>query len=224
LSKEFCVVPGTRASLSTLAGVLRRGFQNEPVQEWLFPNRYCRALASELWFRGLIKSALQRSTVWRLEDNSSAAVWFQPGVYGKGIGLADTALSALIAFNRRTKWRKTRLDHEIEVRRPREPHWYLAAVATEAVHRSQGRGRVVLSPALEACDRERILAYLETATPQSVKFYESLGFEVSSSFSLPDGPQVWCMGRSPRRREVKDLLSEERTASSRARNRFHLKK
>lgn len=189
------VVHATATDLGILAGVLRRGFEEEPAQKWLFPNRHYRRLASELWFRGMIREGLMRNTVWRTEDNSSAAVWFEPGARGSGTGLEEKLLRLLIKINRRTAHIKAELDHELQIRRPREPHWYLAAVATNAKHRSQGRGRAVLCPALQTCDREHMPAYLETSAPRSVKFYVSLGFNVLSLISLRDGPEIWCMGR-----------------------------
>jgi len=189
------VVPGESADLSNLAAVLRRGFDEEPVQQWLFPSRTYRTLASELWFRGMLRGALENGTIWRLADNSSIAVWFGPGCEGEGIGLADKLFRAVIKINPRTARLKSELDHQLQVRRPPDPHWYLAAVATETGFRGQGRGKAVLNPTLLECDRQHLPAYLETSNPRSVPFYESLGFTVWSEFSVQDGPGVWCMGR-----------------------------
>jgi GNAT superfamily N-acetyltransferase len=189
------VIPGTSTNLGTLASLLRRGFEDEPVQKWLFPNKYYRTLASELWFRGMIKEALGCSTVWCLEDYSAVAVWFKPDFYENESGLFWKLLKVVIKLNRRTSRIKEELDHELTIRRPKEPHWYLAAVATEKRNRSQGRGSLVLQPVLSLCDQEHVLAYLETSNPLSIKFYESLGFDVWASFSLHEGPEVWCMGR-----------------------------
>lgn len=195
MNTDLEALPGTSAGVGTIAGLLRRGFDDEPVQKWLFPNRQYRKLASELWFRGLIKEALLAGNVWYLEDYSTAAVWFKPGIYGSGMGLTAKLFELIIKLNQRTARIKQELDHELEVRRPQEPHWYLAAVATEARYRNQGRARKVLYPVLDVCDQAHILAYLETSTSLSIKFYESLGFNVWNRFSLHDGPEVWCMGR-----------------------------
>ena len=189
------VVQGNSADISSLAAVLTRGFDEEPVQQWLFPIKIYRTLASVLWFRGMLKGALEKGTIWRFEDNSSTAVWFRPGCQGEGVGFADKLFRTVVTINPRTARLKNDVDHELEVRRPQEPHWYLAAVATETRFRGQGRGKAVLRPTLLECDRRHLLAYLETSNPSSVPFYESLGFTIWSEFSVRKGPLIWCMGR-----------------------------
>jgi len=182
-----------------MARLLRHGFEEEPVQRWLYPSRAWRVVASELWFRALLADALRTGEVWRFHDFSSVAVWFAPGEASKGSGPSAAILNALEAAHRRAAAIRGELEQELARRRPAERHWYLAAVSTELGLRGEGRGRDVLAPVLARCEREGQLAYLETSEPRSIAFYERLGFEVCSRFELTAGPTVWTMGRQPGR-------------------------
>jgi ribosomal protein S18 acetylase RimI-like enzyme len=188
-----------RGEVRRLVRLLRGGFEEEPVQRWLYPSRAWRVVASELWFHAMLADALRAGEVWRFDDFSSVAVWLAPGDRSKGSGPWAAILKALEAVNRRAAAIRSELDEELERRRPPARHWYLAAVSTERGRRGEGRGRDVLAPVLARCEQEGRLAYLETSEPRSIAFYERLGFEVWSRFELTAGPTVWTMGRQPGR-------------------------
>ena len=180
-----------------VARLLRRAFDAEPVQRWLFPGTGLRWVASELWFRALIAEAIPLGTALRLVDGRSAAIWFPPGARGGGTGIAEVLLRGVTSVSSRSARAKAELDRSLSSRRPLHDHWYLAATATESGYRSQGRGAALMEHTLRLCDRTAVPAYLETSTPRSVPFYRSLGFEVCDSFSVLDGPPIWCLGRQP---------------------------
>ena len=81
---------------------------------------------------------------------------------------------------------------------PRERHLYLAVLGVDPPRQGQGLGSWLLAPGLEACDREGVGAYLETAKARNVVFYERHGFRVRDELRLPRGPKVWLMWRAPR--------------------------
>jgi hypothetical protein len=51
---------------------------------------------------------------------------------------------------------------------------------------------------LQACDRQKVLAYLEATSPQNVLLYERHGFEALGSIQVADSPPVVPMLRKPR--------------------------
>jgi GNAT superfamily N-acetyltransferase len=191
------VVLAERKDFGRLAGLLRRAFDDEPVQRWLFPTSWRRHAASELWFRGMLHDARRCGRVERLRDFSSVAVWCAPGAPRDHGGLMPALFHVMVVSDRRAARRKAELDGALAERRPAAPHWYLAALATELQTRQQGRGRKVLAPTLAACDREGVRAYLETSEPRSIPFYERLGFRTASLLRLANGPSVWTMVREP---------------------------
>src|SRR5690606_8664821 len=61
---------------------------------------------------------------------------------------------------------------------PTEPHWYLDVLATAPDLRRQGLATAALAPGLGRADADGLPAYLETADPATVPFYQRQGFEV----------------------------------------------
>jgi GNAT superfamily N-acetyltransferase len=83
---------------------------------------------------------------------------------------------------------------------PSEPHWYLNLLATHPHWQRQGLGVLVMTPIVEACDRDGLPLYLETETVENVAYYSHLGFTVRSEWDVPlDGPHMWGMIRPPHR-------------------------
>lgn len=78
-----------------------------------------------------------------------------------------------------------------------EPHWYLSVLGTSPDQQSKGLGSRVLAPMLERCDRNGVLAYLESTNPANVGFYRRHGFEPIDEFYLADGVLITPMSREP---------------------------
>jgi len=154
-------------------------FDDEPIQRWLFPNLAIRTIASTIWFHSLWTSAQKQNCIWK--NKSSVAIWESP---------QEMNLNKGISFNTKFNF----LTNELKKRKPKFPHWYLAAVATERHNRRQSSGTSVLMPVITKCDLDRVPAYLETSFPDSLKFYESLGFKLYDQFDCDSIP-VWCLLR-----------------------------
>lgn len=65
----------------------------------------------------------------------------------------------------------------------------------------QGVGRRLLAPTLARADRDGAACYLETQRPETVRFYERLGFALEREGVplLPGGPTHRTMRRPPAR-------------------------
>jgi ribosomal protein S18 acetylase RimI-like enzyme len=61
---------------------------------------------------------------------------------------------------------------------PKESHWYLPLIGVDPSHQGKGVGSALMKHALAACDRDGIIAYLESSNPRNVSLYERHGFEV----------------------------------------------
>jgi hypothetical protein len=207
------VLDAGRREIRRAANLLQQAFDDEPVQRWLYPVRPFRILASELWFRSILVSALADGRVQRMSDFSSVAVWLGPLAQSSRSNRWTAALRTIDLLAGRPARIRRELDRQLATARPRQAHWYLAAVATRVGCRGEGRGRAILAPVLSACDEQSVLAYLETSEPRSVPFYEALGFAVWSSFSVCGGPDVWTMGRLPLRTDGPRELSDRSAAT-----------
>jgi len=78
------------------------------------------------------------------------------------------------------------------------PHFYLTLLGTRAEHKGHGYGLGLLAANLRQIDEAGMPAYLEATNRANVPLYMRHGFEVLSSFTLPDGgPEVFTMWREP---------------------------
>ena len=68
--------------------------------------------------------------------------------------------------------------------------WWLAVVPA---HQRTGVGRALLNRVFE--DSEEAPVYLDTANPDNVPYYASLGFEEIGRAALPRGAAMWFMRR-----------------------------
>jgi GNAT superfamily N-acetyltransferase len=80
-----------------------------------------------------------------------------------------------------------------------EPHFYLFIVGVDPPRQNQGLGAELLEPTLQQCDREGHRAYLETAEPANITFYQRRGFTVREVLDRPPWPKFWGMVRDPAR-------------------------
>src|SRR3989442_3137660 len=81
---------------------------------------------------------------------------------------------------------------------PCEPHWYLPMIGIDPAKQGNGDGSALLKHALERCDGEGKLAYLESSSPKSVPLYQRHGFELLGTIQVGSSPSMFPMLRKPR--------------------------
>jgi ribosomal protein S18 acetylase RimI-like enzyme len=81
---------------------------------------------------------------------------------------------------------------------PEEPHWFLPAIGVDPRCQGRGYGSALLGRALERCDREHRVAYLEASNPRNVPLYQRFGFEVAGEIQRGTSPRVVPMIRPAR--------------------------
>ncbi|HEY6078262.1 MAG TPA: GNAT family N-acetyltransferase, partial [Polyangiaceae bacterium] len=79
-----------------------------------------------------------------------------------------------------------------------EPHFYLFLVGVDPERQGRGLGAQALTPTLQQCDRDGRQAFLETAQPSNVAFYERRGFRIRQVLEGAEFPTLWFMTRDPR--------------------------
>jgi ribosomal protein S18 acetylase RimI-like enzyme len=91
-----------------------------------------------------------------------------------------------------------RLIRKTEARYPKLPHRYLYLVGVHPGRQGGGLGSALVRAGLEACDRDRVPAYLESSKERNVPLYERHGFRVVERLELGRGaPPMWLMWRDP---------------------------
>jgi ribosomal protein S18 acetylase RimI-like enzyme len=87
---------------------------------------------------------------------------------------------------------------QMEAFHPREVHWHLPLIGVDPSHQGQGIGSALLRHVLSACDKQKVLAYLEATSSRNILLYERHGFEALGRIQVADAPPVVPMVRKPR--------------------------
>lgn len=195
------VRPVRRADVAQLSDVLASAFEVDPFSRWLFgPDRLHDRLRKSFESQLRVIS-MPKKECYTTEDLAGAALWAPPGrwklSFWQEMRLAPSYLRML---GPRGAARAAPAARMIERAHPREPHWHLAVLGVAPERQRSGVGHALLQPVLERADADGMVAYLETARPENITYYERHGFQVTKELELPnDGPPLWTMTRRPPR-------------------------
>lgn len=187
--------------LDIVANVASRGFYDDPVMSWVFPDASLRPEQLTVSFRTLAARFLKRDGRIDLIDDLSVAMWLPPdpppapAPEEEDPPPPDTwhLFSGEIADRFRV------LGKVMEAAHPAEPHWYLGVVATVPEEQGRGLGARILRPVLDRCDRDGVPSYLESSNPRNIPFYFRHGFVQTGEIVVPEGPTLFPMWRQPAR-------------------------
>ena len=174
-----------KAELEQLAAVLARAFVDDPFTLWAVPgDADVRLELLRAQFRAEHEQVFLPSRTVEVAGGgalAAEAVWAAPGTPPDEPDPRGGRVAEALAL--------------IEARHPDEPHWYLAYLGTDPDHRLRGHARALLGAGLDRADADGVPAYLWTANPGNVGFYERFGFEVVWTDRPAGAPQVWGMRR-----------------------------
>ncbi|MBI2384103.1 MAG: GNAT family N-acetyltransferase [Gammaproteobacteria bacterium] len=178
-----------------IGDVIAEAFADDPVNLWAFNG----VAAMRPSFRAMARYLyLVRGFGHRTADGRAGTLWLPPGA-AKSHGLRGT-----LALARALTWhgglRAVRnglaIDAFMNRKRPREPHYYLFAIAVAPELQGKGRGGLLMREALRRVDGEGMPAYLESSRARNLPFYRQFGFEVVEEAAPARGcPPVWRMWR-----------------------------
>ncbi len=170
-------------------------FLIDPTARVAWPSARDYLEAMPLAVREFAGACVAHKTAYVSVDFCAAALWLPPGVQPNGEALEkvfrDTAKSehlddVLATFEK------------MDQSHPKDAHWYLPMIAVDPMSQGKGLGSDLMRYAIARCDRDRALAYLETANPRNIPLYERFGFEAMESFQIGAAPRVTPMLRRPR--------------------------
>jgi ribosomal protein S18 acetylase RimI-like enzyme len=191
------VRPVEEEDVPELSVSLARAFLEDPVSEYLFPDRRIKRL--ERYFRFQIRTMfLARGEAWTTQDLKAASLWMPPrhGPPSMAEGVSQLPVIAILG---RGTFRALRLVQMLESHHPRVPHFYLATIGTDPAMQGKGYGSAVLSAVLSRCDAQAVPSYLESSKEQNLSFYNRHGFEVVNEVVIPRTEvKLWLMWREPR--------------------------
>jgi ribosomal protein S18 acetylase RimI-like enzyme len=185
----------TAAEMSQAVSTIVAAFLTDPISRfaWLSPHDHLRGMA--LATREFAGGSFKHGTAFVSADFRGAALWLPPGVHPNAEGLENVF---------RQTAEPAHLDDllgtfdKMGECHPEEPHWYLPLVGVEPNAQGSGIGGALMRHALERCDQDAALAYLESSNPRNISLYERHGFEVMGEVRIGAGPLVTPMLRKPR--------------------------
>ena len=187
--------------VARLAEVLGRAFTDDPLNRHLVPDDQRRVKRLPGGFAEQLRHVfLPPGAVLTTPERTGAALWLGPDAQRLSLGQQLRLMpGTLRLFGLRRLPAALRALAELDRRAPRERHWHLSVLGVTPERQGEGIGSALMRPVLERCDREVRAAYLETANPVNLPFYERHGFAVREQVDLGADLRVWTMLRTPRR-------------------------
>jgi ribosomal protein S18 acetylase RimI-like enzyme len=187
------VLKAASQDLPQVAETLGLAFFDDPVMSWCYPDADRRAQLLTQGFGLLLDAAHPHGGVDTVPDLVSGAIWVPPGAE-----LDEQLPVALGEVSGEYAERLFTLLELLDRHHPQdEPHQYLFVLGTRPGWQSRGLGSALMLPVLADCDRDGVPAYLEATSERNRDLYARHGFEVQQVITLPDGPPLWCMWRTP---------------------------
>ena len=185
----------TRDEMPHAVAAIVAAFLIDPAARFAWPAARDYLKAMPLAIHEFAGACFEHGTAYISADFCGTALWLPPGMQPNGEALEkvfrDTAkpehLDDLLAT-----FEKMNQSH------PKEAHWYLPMIGVDPKAQGKGLGAELMRYALARCDRDRALAYLETANPRNIPLYERFGFEVMEQFQMGAAPRMTPMLRRPR--------------------------
>lgn len=178
--------------------VLTASFFDDPVTEWIVADLDDRAAISPPMFELYFEAFEPHGETYLAADDAGVALWLPPST-------ELVAPDQLEAFGARTEavlgpyaGRLFELDEFFAAHAPEEPHWHLQLLGTLPSRQGQGIGSALLRAQLMELDARGQSAYLEATTLRNRALYERHDFRFIGEITLPDGPTLYQMWRSPR--------------------------
>ena len=173
----------------SVARVLSRAAQGDPLFRWLFPEAQTRmarirrfyAMAAGFGYvpHGDTRVAESAESTAGEAVVRAAALWAPAESNPEG-PLVSPRLwphwGALLGRGRVSSF--VRIFAEWKLAAPQDPHLYLAALGVDPATAGTGIGGALLSQGLERADREGMPVFTQTMDDKAVGFYERFGFEV----------------------------------------------
>jgi GNAT superfamily N-acetyltransferase len=177
---------------------LARGFFEDPVFEWTFPDPDRRRRVLPAVLPPFVLAYARHGETYITEGASGAALWLPAGTQLVTEEEEAELASELEVAAEEDAGRLFELMALLDQNHPDGTYWVLQLLAVDPQHQGQGIGSALIEPVLARCDLEQASAYLEATSERSVPFYERHGFRTIGEIRVPDGPPLFRMWREPR--------------------------
>ena len=170
-------------------------FAADPVARWCWPNSHQYLSSMPGFTRAFGGGAFVHRSAYCTGDYAGTALWLPPDVHPD-----EAALGAIVEATVDSSIRSDLLTmlEQMAGYHPAEPHWYLPLIGVDPARQGRGYGDALMTHALQRCDRERALAYLESTNPRNITLYQRHGFKALGEIKVGSSPPMVPMVRHPR--------------------------
>ena len=183
--------------IPALAALLGRAFADDPMFIWPFGAEVTRSHAHD-FFLAFDERLSALGWLWATPGDEGVAAWIPPGEDETMMDLDRELRPSIASLAPDGGARYEAMWEWIASNLPSEPFWYLDHLAVESKARRSGLGTALIEHGVSMAQRDGVPAFLETARPHNVGYYERRGFEVVADEDIPGGgPHLWFMSRTP---------------------------
>lgn len=185
----------TKAEEQRVTDTIVLAFSSDPVMRWFYPspNDYLHHFPEFVRIYG--GKAFDHGTAHYLRDFAAAALWLPPDVRPDEDALVELFRNSLSEERQEQAWS---VMEQLDSYHPTEPFWHLPTIGTDPTQQRKGYGSALMKHALEICDREGEIAYLESSNPLNISLYARHGFEILGMIREDAMPPLIPMARNPR--------------------------
>jgi len=176
--------------------VIVRAFSADPVARWFYPDSQRYAKFFPKFVDAFAGAAFESGSADCVDDYVGAALWLSAEIHPDETALCTLLQNTIAEPDQADAFA---LLEKLEKNHPAEPHWYLPMIGVDPARQGNGYGSALLNHALERCDRQDKLAYLESSSPKNISLYERHGFESVGTIQVGTSPTLFPMLRKPRR-------------------------
>jgi ribosomal protein S18 acetylase RimI-like enzyme len=170
-------------------------FAADPVVRWTWSEAHPYLTAMPRFLRAFGGRAFATGGALGTSDYAGVALWLPPGVEPDQDALSDIMLRTVAPSRRDDVFA---VIERMATHHPHEPHWYLPLIGVDPAYQGHGYGDALMSAAVARCDRDRVLAYLESTNPRNIPLYLRHGFEAVATIQVGTSPPLVPMLRRPR--------------------------
>jgi len=193
------------ADVPSMAAVLGRAFQDDPVMSWIIPDGQLRERRLPLLYAAVLRRYYLRHAATEVVADGrvlGCAIWAPPSHWLPSNWQQLTALPGLARALSSRIGRASVVSAQMARVHPQQPHWYLSGIGTDPPDQGTGVASQLMAARLTRCDAAGLPAYLESGRESNIAFYERFGFEVTREIRIErGGPALWPMIRLPERED-----------------------
>jgi GNAT superfamily N-acetyltransferase len=186
----------TVAERDAVTAILTLAFSGDPASRWTWPDPKAYLDAFPHFALAFGGAAFEKGSALRV-GSAGAALWLPPGTAPDEAALNDLMMRTADAA---TAVDGPQLMQQMASHHPKEPHWYLPLLGVDPAQQNKGVGSALLRHVTDRCDRDGVLAYLESSNPRNIPLYERHGFVILGRAQSGGSPVITPMLRKPQRR------------------------